>query len=46
MHRARSISRESTLPMKYVRILLIGLVATVAFARGAAAIENAHELAG
>jgi Ssp1 endopeptidase immunity protein Rap1a len=33
------------LPMRYVRILLIGLVAIVAFAWSAAAIENADELA-
>ena len=32
--------------MRYARILSIGLVATVAFAWGAAAIENAPELAG
>jgi len=32
--------------MKYACILSIGLVATVAFARSAAAIENADELAG
>jgi hypothetical protein len=32
--------------MRYVRILSIGLVATVAFAWSAAAVENAHELAG
>jgi hypothetical protein len=32
--------------MKYACILAIGLVATVAFAWGAAAVENAHELAG
>jgi hypothetical protein len=34
------------LPMRYARILSIGLVATVAFAWSAAAVENAHELAG
>jgi hypothetical protein len=33
-------------PMKYGRILSIGLVAIVAFAWSAAAVENAHELAG
>jgi hypothetical protein len=33
-------------PMRYARILSIGLVATVAFAGSAAAVENAHELAG
>ena len=32
--------------MRYARILSIGLVATVAFAWSAVAIENAHELAG
>jgi hypothetical protein len=32
--------------MKYARTLLIGLVATVAFAWSAAAVENADELAG
>jgi hypothetical protein len=32
--------------MRYARVLLIGLVATVAFAWSAAAVENAHELAG
>ena len=32
--------------MRYARILAIGLVATVAFAWSAAAVENAHELAG
>jgi len=32
--------------MRYARILSIGLVATVAFAWSAAAVENAHELAG
>jgi hypothetical protein len=31
--------------MRYARILSIGLVATVAFAWSAAAVENAHELA-
>jgi hypothetical protein len=34
------------LPMRYARTLLIGLVATVAFAWSAAAIEIADELAG
>ena len=33
-------------PMRYARILSIGLVATVAFAWSAAAVENARELAG
>ena len=32
--------------MRYARILSIGLVATVAFAWNAAAVEDAHELAG
>jgi hypothetical protein len=32
--------------MRYARILSIGLVATIAFAWSAAAVENAHELAG
>jgi hypothetical protein len=32
--------------MRYARILSIGLVATVAFAWSAVAVENAHELAG
>src|SRR5262245_46149498 len=32
--------------MRYARFLSIGLVATVAFASSAAAVENAHELAG
>jgi hypothetical protein len=32
--------------MRYARILSIGLVATVTFAWSAAAVENAHELAG
>ena len=32
--------------MRYARILSIGLVATVAFASSAAAVEDAHELAG
>jgi hypothetical protein len=32
--------------MRYARILSIGLVATVSFACSAAAVENAHELAG
>src|SRR5438445_13405627 len=32
--------------MRYARILSIGLVATVAFAWSAGAVENAHELAG
>ena len=32
--------------MRYARILSIGLVATVAFLWSAAAVENAHELAG
>jgi hypothetical protein len=32
--------------MKYARILSIGLVATVAFAWSAAAVENSRELAG
>jgi hypothetical protein len=31
--------------MRYASILSIGLVATVAFAWSAAAVENAHELA-
>src|SRR5262245_49815113 len=39
-------SRRRRLPMRYARTLLIGLVATVAFAWSAAAIENADELAG
>ena len=38
-------SRRRMLPMRYARILSIGLVATVAFAWSAAAVENAHELA-
>jgi Rap1a immunity proteins len=33
-------------PMRYARILSIGLVATLAFAWSATAVENAHELAG
>ena len=33
-------------PMRYARILSIGLFATLAFAWSAAAVENAHELAG
>src|SRR5215470_7173368 len=33
-------------PMRYARILSIGLVATLSFAWSAAAVENAHELAG
>jgi hypothetical protein len=41
-----SDSRRRKLPMRYARILSIGLVATVGFAWGAAAVENAHELAG
>ena len=32
--------------MRYARILSIGLVATMAFAWSAAAVEDAHELAG
>ena len=32
--------------MRYARILSIGLVVTLAFAWSAAAVENAHELAG
>jgi hypothetical protein len=32
--------------MRYARILSIGLVAIVSFASSAAAVENAHELAG
>jgi hypothetical protein len=32
--------------MRYACIMSIGLVATVAFAWSAAAVENAHELAG
>jgi hypothetical protein len=49
--RARGKTRRSFLnataqPMRYARILSIGLVATVAFAWSAAAVENAHELAG
>jgi hypothetical protein len=43
---ASSDSRRRTLLMRYARILSIGLVATVAFAWSAAAVENAHELAG
>ena len=39
-------SRGRKLPMRYARILSLGLVATVAFAWSAAAIENADELAG
>jgi len=39
--------RDDATPMKYARILSIGLVATVAFAwNAAAAVENARELAG
>src|SRR4029434_6622149 len=45
-YRAPSESRRRELPMRYARILSIGLVATVAFAWSAAAVENAHELAG
>jgi hypothetical protein len=45
-YRAPSDSRRRKLPMRYARILSIGLVATVAFAWSAAAIENADELAG
>jgi hypothetical protein len=41
-----SDSRRRKLPMRCARILLIGLVTTVAFAWSAAAVENAHELAG
>jgi hypothetical protein len=41
-----SDSRRGKLPMRYARLLSIGLVATVAFAWSAAAVENAHELAG
>jgi hypothetical protein len=44
--RPSSDSRRRKLPMKYARTLLIGLVATVAFAWSAAAFENADELAG
>jgi Rap1a immunity proteins len=43
--RAPSNSRRRKLPMRYARILSIGLVATVAFVWSAAAIENADELA-
>ena len=39
-------SRRRKLPMRYARILSIGLVAIVAFAWRAAAIENADELVG
>jgi hypothetical protein len=40
-------SRRRNPPMKYARILSIGLVVTVAFAwSAAAAVENASELAG
>jgi hypothetical protein len=45
-YRAPSDLRRRTLPMGYARILSIVLVATVAFAWSAAAVENAHELAG
>jgi hypothetical protein len=45
-YRAPSDSRRRKLPMRYARILSIGLVAAVAFAWSAAAIENADELAG
>jgi hypothetical protein len=45
-YRAPSDSRRRKLPMRYARILSIGLVATVAFAWSAAAVENAHELVG
>src|SRR5262249_8165463 len=45
-YRAPSDSRRRKLPMRYARILSIGLIATVAFAWSAAAIENADELAG
>ena len=38
--------RRRKLPMRYARILPIGLIATVIFAWSAAAVENAHELAG
>jgi hypothetical protein len=38
--------KRHKLPMRYARILSMGLVATVAFAWSAAAIENADELAG
>jgi hypothetical protein len=43
-YQAPDLTRRK-LPMRYVRILLIGLVAIVAFAWSAAAIENADELA-
>ncbi len=39
-------SRRRKPPMRYARILSIGLVASVAFAWSAAAVENAYELAG
>src|SRR5262245_33197172 len=41
-----SDSRRRKLPMRYARILPIGLIAIVIFAWSAAAVENAHELAG
>jgi Rap1a immunity proteins len=45
-YRAPSDSRRRKLRMRYVRILSMGLIAAVAFAWSAAAIENADELAG
>jgi hypothetical protein len=44
--KCRATSRQRKLPMRYVRVLSIGLAATVAFAWSAGAVENAHELAG
>jgi hypothetical protein len=44
--RNTGIRDRRKLPMRYARILSIGLVATVAFVWSAAAVENAHELAG
>jgi hypothetical protein len=44
--RQPSDSRRRKLPTTYACILPIGLIATVIFAWSAAAVENAHELAG
>ena len=41
-----SDSRRRKLPMRYAPILPIGLIATLLLAWSAAAVENAHELAG
>ena len=45
-YRTTSDSRRRKLPIRYARILPIGLIATILFAWSAAAVENAHELAG